>query len=158
MKKFSKKLFCLMLVAIMVATAIPFGAFADGTDANDQGEGLTDVQDGAGTPDVNAVGDTYTVNVIGAVTASGTTPDPIDGTTNIADALTKAKISGMDIHDTHTGTGYLVDGNKESLASDVYWVDGYTKCICVNISYVLWILKEYAGMDYLFPELDIRKW
>lgn len=28
MKKFSKKLFCLMLVAIMVATAIPFGAFA----------------------------------------------------------------------------------------------------------------------------------
>lgn len=113
MKKFSKKLFCLMLVAIMVATAIPFGAFADGTDANDQGEGLTDVQDGAGTPDVNAVGDTYTVNVIGAVTASGTTPDPIDGTTNIADALTKAKISGMDIHDTHTGTGYLVDGNKE---------------------------------------------
>ena len=30
MKKFSKKLFCLMLVAIMVATAIPFGAFADG--------------------------------------------------------------------------------------------------------------------------------
>lgn len=31
MKKFSKKLFCLMLVAIMVATAIPFGAFADHT-------------------------------------------------------------------------------------------------------------------------------
>ena len=28
MKKFSKKLFCLMLVAIMVATAIPFGALA----------------------------------------------------------------------------------------------------------------------------------
>ena len=54
--------------------------------------------------------------------------------------------------------GLAFDGNKESLASDVYWVDGYTKCICVNISYVLWILKEYAGMDYLFPELDIRKW
>lgn len=113
MKKFSKKLFCLMLVAIMVATAIPFGAFADGTDVNDQDEGLTNVQDGAGTPDVNAVGDTYTVNVIGAVTASGTTPDPIDETTNTADALTKAKISGMDIHDAHTGTGYLVDGDKE---------------------------------------------
>lgn len=29
MKKFSKKLFCLMLVAIMVVAAIPFGAFAD---------------------------------------------------------------------------------------------------------------------------------
>ena len=34
MKKFSKKLFCLMLVAIMVATAIPFGAFADATHTN----------------------------------------------------------------------------------------------------------------------------
>ena len=32
MKKFSKKLFCLMLVAIMVATAIPFGAFAETPD------------------------------------------------------------------------------------------------------------------------------
>ena len=32
MKKFSKKLFCLMLVAIMVATAIPFGAFAETVD------------------------------------------------------------------------------------------------------------------------------
>ena len=34
MKKFSKKLFCLMLVAIMVATAIPFGAFATPADYN----------------------------------------------------------------------------------------------------------------------------
>ena len=59
---------------------------------------------------------------------------------------------------TLAGRLQAFDGNKESLASDVYWVDGYTKCICVNISYVLWILKEYAGMDYLFPELDIRKW
>lgn len=54
--------------------------------------------------------------------------------------------------------GLAFDGNKESLASDVQWVEGYTKCICVNISYVLWILKEYAGMDYLFPEMDIRGW
>ena len=54
--------------------------------------------------------------------------------------------------------GLAFDGNKESLASDVQWVEGYTKCICVNMSYVLWILKEYAGMDYLFPEMDIREW
>ena len=95
MKKFSKKLFCLMLVAIMVVAAIPFGAFAEEAEEAPQA-------------------DTYTVNVTGAVTASGTTNDAIDGTTTTADALTKAGISGMDIHDTHTGSGYLVtkDGKK----------------------------------------------
>lgn len=41
MKKFSKKLFCLMLVAIMVATAIPFGAFAEGSAHADHSAGLT---------------------------------------------------------------------------------------------------------------------
>ena len=40
MKKFSKKLFCLMLVAIMVATAIPFGVFADDPSHTDR-EGHT---------------------------------------------------------------------------------------------------------------------
>lgn len=51
--------------------------------------------------------------------------------------------------------GLAFDGNKESLASDVYWVGDYTRCICVDIRYVLWILKEYAGMEYLLAELDI---
>lgn len=89
MKKFSKKLFCLMLVAIMVVAAIPFGAFAEEAEEAPQA-------------------DTYTVNVTGAVTASGTTTDVIEETTTTADALTKAGIAGMDIHDTHTGSGYLV--------------------------------------------------
>lgn len=89
MKKFSKKLFCLMLVAIMVVAAIPFGAFADEVEEAPQA-------------------DTYTVNVTGAVTASKTTTEVIEETTTTADALTKAGISGLDIHDTHTGSGYLV--------------------------------------------------
>ena len=38
MKKFSKKLFCLMLVAIMVVAAIPFGAFADEATPQDSDE------------------------------------------------------------------------------------------------------------------------
>ena len=38
MKKFSKKLFCLMLVAIMVVAAIPFGAFAEEATPQDSGE------------------------------------------------------------------------------------------------------------------------
>lgn len=89
MKKFSKKLFCLMLVAIMVVAAIPFGAFAEEAEEAPQA-------------------DTYTVNVTGAVTASGTTTDVIEESTTTADALTKAGIAGMDIHDTHTGSDYLV--------------------------------------------------
>ncbi len=36
MKKFSKKLFCLMLVAIMVVAAIPFGAFAEEAEVTPQ--------------------------------------------------------------------------------------------------------------------------
>ena len=83
MKKFSKKLFCLMLVAIMVATAIPFGAFAD---------------------------DEYTVNVTGAVTLSGKSSTAVNGDTATATALTNANITGADIADNHDGKGYRVTG------------------------------------------------
>lgn len=97
MKKFSKKLFCLMLVAIMVATAIPFGAFAD---------------------------DVYTVNVTGDTTASGTATEAISESTPTADALSKASISGVPIHDDHTGSGYRVtnkayDGTSHTLTITV---------------------------------------
>lgn len=98
MKKFSKKLFCLMLVAIMVVAAIPFGAFAEEAKEAPQA-------------------DTYTVNVTGAVTASKTTTEVIDETTTTADALTKAGISGLDIHDTHTGSGYLVTTKAYNVAT-----------------------------------------
>ena len=52
--------------------------------------------------------------------------------------------------------GLAFDGNKESLASDVYYVDGYTKCVCVDIRYVLWVLDRYAGMDYILDEIGMN--
>lgn len=46
MKKFSKKLFCLMLVAIMVVAAIPFGAFAEEATPQDSDEATPQALDG----------------------------------------------------------------------------------------------------------------
>ena len=51
--------------------------------------------------------------------------------------------------------GLAFDGNKESLASDLYYVEGYNKCVCVDIRYVLWILKHYAHLDYILEELQL---
>ena len=36
--------------------------------------------------------------------------------------------------------GLAFDGNKESLASDVWYTPGYNKCVCVDIHFVLWTL------------------
>ena len=49
--------------------------------------------------------------------------------------------------------GLAFDGNKESLASDMMCVDGYNKCVCVDIRFVLWTLDCYAGMDRIIKEL-----
>ena len=45
------------------------------------------------------------------------------------------------------------DGNKESLASNFESVDGYNKCVCVDIRYILWILRHYVGTDYVLKEI-----
>jgi len=52
--------------------------------------------------------------------------------------------------------GLAFDGNKESLASNYEAVDGYNMCVCVDIRYVLWILKHYMQQDYILDELKIR--
>ncbi len=49
--------------------------------------------------------------------------------------------------------GLAFDGNKESLAGDTYFVDAMNRCICVDIRYVLWILRNYAHMDPLLAEI-----
>ena len=49
--------------------------------------------------------------------------------------------------------GLAFDGNKESLAGDTYFVDAMNRCICVDIRYVLWILREYAHADTLLAEI-----
>ncbi len=49
--------------------------------------------------------------------------------------------------------GLAFDGNKESLAGDTYFVEAMNRCICVDIRYVLWILRTYAHMDPLLVEI-----
>ncbi len=51
--------------------------------------------------------------------------------------------------------GLAFDGNKESLASDLYAVPGYNKCVCVDIRYILWTLNKYAGMSRIIEELGL---
>ncbi len=53
--------------------------------------------------------------------------------------------------------GLAFDGNKESLASDVYFHPEYNKCVNVDIRYVLWIIDKYAGAGYLINEMNIVK-
>jgi len=52
--------------------------------------------------------------------------------------------------------GLAFDGNKESLASDVYYTPGYNKCVCADIRFVLWTLDKYAGMNRIIDELKIK--
>ena len=143
MKKFSKKLFCLMLVAIMVATAIPFGAFAlDGHTGHEDVPVKADwVYDASrkdlidstkhpvkcskctegsqakdfwthdftedGVCSVCGYDKFYHVEITGAgLNVTGKTETPISEATNAADAATIACVSGMNIHDGHTGSGY----------------------------------------------------
>lgn len=151
MKKFSKKLFCLMLVAIMVATAIPFGAFADpavhtGHDSESAvwvydptyaseitpGDGVS-VNDPANTgthPVVcsrctgekakDAAYHSYSggVCIVCGYDARYTIVITGEGqnitkktTTNVSEmdvaaAVTEAEVSGLNIHENHTGFGY----------------------------------------------------
>ena len=49
--------------------------------------------------------------------------------------------------------GLAFDGNKESLAGDTYFVEEMNRCICVDIRYVLWILREYAHADWILEEI-----
>ena len=49
--------------------------------------------------------------------------------------------------------GLAFDGNKESLASDALWTEGYNKCVCVDIRFILWTLDRYAGMTRIIEEL-----
>ena len=49
--------------------------------------------------------------------------------------------------------GLAFDGNKESLAGDASFTEGYNKCVCVDIRYVLWTLDRYAGMEHILKEI-----
>ena len=51
--------------------------------------------------------------------------------------------------------GLAFDGNKESLANDMMCVEGYDKCVCVDIRFILWTLDRYAGMSHIIEELGL---
>lgn len=51
--------------------------------------------------------------------------------------------------------GLAFDGNRESMAGDVYYVEGYCKSVCVDIRYVLWVIDKYAGAGHLINEMNI---
>lgn len=51
--------------------------------------------------------------------------------------------------------GLAFDGNKESLASDVWYTPGYNKCVCVDIRFILWTLDRYAGMTRIIEEIGL---
>lgn len=48
--------------------------------------------------------------------------------------------------------GLAFDGNKESLASDVFYTPDYNRCVCVDIRFVRLVL-EYAGMKEVLREM-----
>ncbi len=52
--------------------------------------------------------------------------------------------------------GLAFDGNKESLDSEMFYTKEYNRCVCVDIRYVLWLLKNYAHFDRINAELDNR--
>ena len=49
--------------------------------------------------------------------------------------------------------GLAFDGNKESLASNYESVEGYNKCVCVDIRYVLWVIRHLGGLEYILQEV-----
>lgn len=53
--------------------------------------------------------------------------------------------------------GLAFDGNRESLAGDVYFHPEFAKCVCVDIRYVLWVLDRYAGMEHLLREMGVAE-
>ena len=50
--------------------------------------------------------------------------------------------------------GLAFDGNKESLAGDVSWTDDYNRCVSVDIRFVLWTLRNYAGARNILREIN----
>lgn len=51
--------------------------------------------------------------------------------------------------------GLAFDGNKESLAADLSYTEGYNRCVSVDIRYVLWCLTEYAGLGRIVEEIMV---
>ena len=53
--------------------------------------------------------------------------------------------------------GLAFDGNWESMSSDVLYEPELTRCICVDIRYVLFCIDKLGGAGYLLKEMKIKK-
>lgn len=51
--------------------------------------------------------------------------------------------------------GLAFDGNKESLAGNYESVPGYNMCVCVDIRYVLWVIRYLGRQGYILDELGV---
>ena len=51
--------------------------------------------------------------------------------------------------------GLAFDGNKESLASNYEAVPGYNMCVCVDIRYILWVIRYLGKQEYVLSELGL---
>jgi hypothetical protein len=51
--------------------------------------------------------------------------------------------------------GLAFDGNKESLAGNFEATPGYNMCVCVDIRYVLWVIRYLGRQEYILKELGL---
>jgi len=51
--------------------------------------------------------------------------------------------------------GLAFDGNKESLAGDLFFVEDYNRCVSVDIRYVLFALEHYAKAYNILREINL---
>ena len=53
--------------------------------------------------------------------------------------------------------GLAFDGNYEGLGGDYYFDTALNRCLVVDIRYVLFVTEKFAGADYLFKEMTIKR-
>lgn len=53
--------------------------------------------------------------------------------------------------------GLAFDGNRESMAGDVWFHPELAKTVCVDIRYVMWVIEKYAGAGWLLEEMNFEK-
>lgn len=53
--------------------------------------------------------------------------------------------------------GLAFDGNRESMAGDVWFHPDLARTVCVDIRYVMWVIERYAGAGWLLEEMHFEK-
>lgn len=53
--------------------------------------------------------------------------------------------------------GLAFDGNRESMAGDVWFHPELARTVSVDIRYVMWVIEKYAGADWLLREMRFEK-